>query len=451
MSSVEIRTNRSPGLSYQDLLDADSRTVPDVLRLESAPFLGTADIPVERYTSRAFHDLEKDKLWTKVWQVACREEDIPAVGDTHVYDICDLSILVVRTAPSEIRAYWNACLHRGRRLRSFDGPVAELRCSFHGFCWNLDGSLKQVPCQWDFPQVEADSFGLPTLQVGTWGGFVFVNPDPAAEPLADFLGVLPDHFRRWPLEDRFTEVWVDKVLRCNWKVAQEAFMEAFHVVSTHPQLLPGIGDANSQYDCWGNVSRAITPNGTPSPHLPWVPTEQQRFDAMVDQRLDEPPIAEVPDGLTARQFTGLAGRAMLQPTVGDLAEDLSDAELTDSFYYTLFPNFHPWGAYNRICYRFRPNGDDHESSIMEVRLLSPFAGERPPPAACQHLGPDDDWFVAEELGMLANVFHQDSYNLPEVQRGLHTLARHKAGVTMGAYQELKLRHFHQLLDAQLAR
>ena len=93
---------RSPATSYQELLDRDSRpeNVPVVLRWQSNEFLGSKDIPRERYTSRAFYELEKERMWKRSWQMACREEDIPDVGDTLVYDICDLSILVVRT-PSE--------------------------------------------------------------------------------------------------------------------------------------------------------------------------------------------------------------------------------------------------------------------------------------------------------------------------------------------------------------
>ena len=90
---------RSPGVDYQTLLDQDSRpeNVPPVLRWQSWQFLGDTDIPRERYTSREFHELEKEKLWGRVWQMACREEDVPEVGDTCVYDICDVSILVVRS------------------------------------------------------------------------------------------------------------------------------------------------------------------------------------------------------------------------------------------------------------------------------------------------------------------------------------------------------------------
>jgi phenylpropionate dioxygenase-like ring-hydroxylating dioxygenase large terminal subunit len=434
-------------LTYQQLLDTDTRLVPEVLRLENPVGFGTADIPTTGYISRQFHDLEVERLWRRVWQMACREEEMPEVGDVAVYDIAGLSILIVRTAPSEIKAYYNACLHRGRQLREHAGRVKELRCPFHGYCWNLDGALKHVPCAWDFPQVEPAKFHLPEVRVGRWGGFVFINMDPDASPLAAFLGDLPSHFARWPLEDRFTEVHVAKVLPCNWKVAQEAFMESLHVVATHPQLLPGIGDANSQYDVFGNFSRAITPNATPSPHLSWTPTEQEIFDAVVDRRLDEPPVVSIPDGMTARQVTAASARAGLRDAIGEAAEELCDAEVSDSIYYTVFPNFHPWGAYNRIVYRFRPNGTKHEESIWETMFLSPCSGERPPPAKVHWLGLDEDFSQAPELGFLARVFNQDLFNLTRLQVGLHSLQ--KPGVTFSAYQESKIRHFHRLLERWL--
>ncbi len=437
----------SPGISYQQLLDTDSRLqhVPPALRWQSWAPLGSGDIPRERYTSAEFHQREKELLWKRVWQMACREEDIPDVGDTCVYDICDQSILVVRVAADTIKAYFNACLHRGRQLRDTGGNTPELRCPFHGFCWNLDGTLKQIPCEWDFPHVNPDEWSLPEAQVGTWGGFVFVNMDAHCEPLSDFLGELPSHFVKWPLERRYKAAHVARVIPTNWKVLQEAFMEAFHVAATHPQLLAGIGDANSAYDWHGNFSRAITPNGTPSPHLRWAPTEQQMFDAMSDRRMDEPPFVELTGAMTARSVAGDGGRARLAKVIGDAAHDLSDAELADSIYYTLFPNFHPWGAYNRIVYRFRPHDDRHDMAVMECMLLEPYDLAKPKPAAApiHWLGVDDDWTEAPELGLLARVFNQDTFNLPKVQRGLSSLRK---DITLANYQETKLRHFHWLLS-----
>ena len=442
---------RSPGARYQDLLDRDSRpeNVPAVLRWQSNEPLGSTDIPRERYVSREFYELEKEKMWKRTWQVACREEDIPDVGDSLVYDICDLSILVVRSGADEIKGFYNSCLHRGRQLKDHDGNNYELRCAFHGYCWNLDGSLKQIPCEWDFPHVEPEQWHLAEVEVGTWGGWVFINMDPGCETLESFLGDLPEHFEKWPLEKRYKAAHVAKIFPTNWKVVQEAFMEAFHVVATHPQLLAGIGDANSQYDWKGNYSRAITPNGTPSPHIGFEPSEQEMFDAMSDRRLDQDPFVLLGESDTARSTAGNGGRARMREVLGAAADELSDAELSDSIYYTLFPNFHPWGAYNRIMYRFRPYQDHHDMSIMECMFLEPYDESKPKPASVpiHWLDVDDDWTDAPELGMLARVFNQDTFNLPKVQKGLSSLRK---GITLANYQETKIRHFHHLLTEKLA-
>jgi phenylpropionate dioxygenase-like ring-hydroxylating dioxygenase large terminal subunit len=294
--------------------------------------------------------------------------------------------------------------------------------------------------------VQRENYALPEAKVGTWGGFVFVNMDPDCEPLEAFLGELPRHFERWPLEKRYKEAHVAKVLPCNWKVAQEAFMEAYHVVGTHPQMLPGIGDSNSQYDAWDSFSRAITPNMTPSPHVTWDVTEQDMLDAMFSRDIDSPPALAVPEGGRARETMAQLSRMGLQSLVPS-ANRLTDAELADSFYYTVFPNFHPWGAYNRIVYRFRPHGNDPHHAIMEVMYLQPFRGKRPPPAAIHWLSDDEDWTCAPELGFLARVFNQDVGNLGRVQDGLRSAAHDV--VTYGQYQETKIRHFHALLERHI--
>src|SRR6187200_2056270 len=103
---------RSPGLSYQQLLDADTHEVPAILREESARFLGDEDVSIDRYISRDWHELEKKRLWSRVWQFACREEHIPRVGDHTVDDIAGTSYVIMRAAPDTIKAYPNACLHR---------------------------------------------------------------------------------------------------------------------------------------------------------------------------------------------------------------------------------------------------------------------------------------------------------------------------------------------------
>ncbi|MEM9515983.1 MAG: aromatic ring-hydroxylating dioxygenase subunit alpha [Actinomycetota bacterium] len=442
--STDAGAARSPGLTFQDLLDADTHPVPDVLRLQSPRYLGSDDISTERYTSREWHELERERLWKRVWQFACREEHIPEPGDHIVYEIAGLSYLVMRTTDGSIKAYPNACLHRGRQLKDHEGHCSEIRCAFHGFAWTLEGELADVPAAWDFPHIDQrpDDFRLPECAVDTWAGFVFINPDPNCESLQEHLGELIDHFKVWNLEDRYVEAHVSRRIQANWKVAQEAFSEAFHVNATHPQILTYLGDTNSQVDVWDRFARVITATATPSPLLPHMPTEQDMFRATLDVRVDQDAPYDVPEGGTARATLAALTRERWRGAAGDRVDTMSDAEMVDSIDYTVFPNLHPWGAFNRIVYRFRPNGDDHRSCIMECFFLAPFSGERPPPATERALGVDDPWTDAPELGMLAKVFEQDVFNMAKVQTGLE--ATRKPGITLANYQEAKIRWLHDL-------
>ncbi|MDP1819113.1 MAG: aromatic ring-hydroxylating dioxygenase subunit alpha [Acidimicrobiales bacterium] len=420
------------------------------LRVHAAADLGDADLSVDRYLSREFHDLEVERLWGRAWQLACREEDIPEVGDTTIYDIADRSLLIVREAPERIRAYHNACLHRGRQLRSEPGWNAELRCPFHGFTWRLDGSLKEIPCDWDFPHVDPAAFALPEALVATWGGWVFINMDPAAAPFEDFMGTFAEHFP-WRQEDLTKGVHVAKVLRANWKVALEAFIESYHVIATHPQLLVSLGDANTQYDVFDEQprwNRMITAMGTPSPHLPYEVSEQDIMDDLMEQFMGPGVTFPLAEGKTAREMMGDLIRGQVGGVTGEPCE-VSDSEAFDAIEYYLFPNFVPWGGYSRINYRFRPYGNDPDMCIMDVMLLAPFnkAEGRPPAPPVHWLGPDDEWTDAPELGLLAKVFVQDTFNIPRVQRGLKATV--KPGVTLAHYQESRIRHYHQELDRWL--
>jgi phenylpropionate dioxygenase-like ring-hydroxylating dioxygenase large terminal subunit len=331
-------------------------------------------------------------------------------------------------------------------LREEGGRVERFRCPFHGWTWNLDGSLAEIPCRWDFPHVERDTHRLPEVKVATWAGFVFINMDEDCEPFERYVGVLPEHFERWPLEDRYLEAHVARKMPCNWKVAQEAFMEAYHVIATHPQLMASVADANSQYDVWGNVSRALTASGSPSPHLRDI-SEQDILESMIGASSDTKSFMQVPTGMTARQLIAQTMRVSLAASVPG-AYDLTDAELIDSIYYTLFPNFHPWGGYSKVNYRFRPLGNDPNRSIMEVFFLAPFRGKRPKAAKTQWLEETDSWTEAVELGALSKVFDQDSFNMGKIQAGLR--AKPDGQIPLARYQEAKIAHFHQLLERWIA-
>jgi hypothetical protein len=136
--------------------------------------------------------------------------------------------------------------------------------------------------------------------------------------------------------------------------------------------------------------------------------------------------------------------------VPSIVDKIADIEMT-AVYLTLFPNFHPWGSFNRLVYRFRPNGDNHEECIMECMFFAPIPenGDYEPVRDIHWLDFDDDWVAAPELGVYAKVFNQDVGNMREVQRGMRNLK--SKTLQLADYNETKIRHFHKLLDEWTAK
>ena len=444
-----------PSPSLQEILASDKVPPPAHMTDESWVDMGSDDVPIDRYFDKAFHDREVEKVWRKTWQWACRLEDIPNIGDHVVYDIVHDSVIVVRTGPAstDIRAYVNACLHRGTQLRTEGGCVKQFKCPFHGFTWGLDGCLKDVPEAWDFEHIHWESFSLPELKVETWGGFVFINFDEQCESLIDYLEILPEHFATFALEDRYKAIHVAKIMPCNWKLCAEAFVEAYHVSSAHPQTVAYYGDSNTQYDTWRGVrhiNRMISAQGVPSPSVNHI-TETMTREMMERDTPFFKSRDESIDGDTPRQYFANVAREKIAKTAGRDFSTLSDSEAIDLIQYTVFPNFVPYGGMGLSAgYRFRPHGDNPEKSIMEIFFLFPKAadGSHPKAAPIVWLSEDEPWSTVEAMGSAAMVVDQDTDNLKRIQKGLR--ATKKTGVTLANYQESRIRHFHQTLDQYLA-
>ncbi len=438
---------RCPGPSPQDIVARDGGA-PDALKQQRYEFLGDADIAFDRYTSQTFYDREMAHMWTKVWQWACREEHVPHPGDYYVYDIGNYSVIVVRDAAGAIRAFVNSCPHRG--MQFFDSDTQGkgkqfLRCPFHGMSWRLDGSLREIPCRWDFPHVSDENFGLTELPCDTWGGFVFINLDRNAAPLNEYLEVLPEHFRNWRLEDRYVSLHMQKRLPGNWKMCMEGFLEAYHVLATHPQGLRTSGWANTQYDIFSrHVTRFFQTLSSGNPHFDRQLSERELFEAMGHDA------AQLPEGVSARQAHADVLRRELGKQMDVDLSGLSNSEMLDSIEYHLFPNacFFP-GISIPLIYRFRPVGVD--GCIHDIMLLQPVPthGPRPAPAAAVRLGMEDSYTTAQgfETHRLAHVLDQDTDNFKRQYAGIR--ASVKAGQTLGNYQEARIRHFHRVLDSYL--
>ena len=204
-------------------------------------------IPTDAYISREFLERENQRLWPRVWQVACRLEEIPRVGDYVTYEVARQSIIVVRTGPDTIKSFHNVCQHRGRRLKDPNsrGNANNFRCRFHGWCWKIDGSVQQILDEEDWlgcKNFTRDDLRLSETLVDTWGGWVFINMDLNAPPLREYLDAVVDYLDDFEFE-RMRIRWHKTVVApCNWKVALEAFNEGYHVAGSHPQLLQLQGD-----------------------------------------------------------------------------------------------------------------------------------------------------------------------------------------------------------------
>jgi len=454
--SIESPLQFRRGPSVQKILDGDRVQPPAVLRQSSPRDMGREDVSLDRYHSREWHEREVQTVWRKTWQMACRVEDIPNVGDTEVYEIVHDSLIVVRTGPadSDIRAHVNSCLHRGTILCTEGGNRRHIKCPVHGITWGLDGKLAGLPCAWDFPQIDRANFNLPQAQVGVWAGFVFVNLDPLCEPLESYLECLPEHFKAFGLENRYKAVHGGKVLPCNWKLAQEAFMEGFHIAATHPQSVEYTADTNTQYDVFDgrHVNRFVMPEGVASPALGDYP-QQKIVDAMQrDMAFYAKPPITLAEGESARERMADHARARFGKRTGRDYTQLSTSEALDLIQYFLFPNLGPWaGMATPLVYRFRPNGDNPEECIMEIMMLfdKNADGTHPPVGKATIVGVDDSWHKVPGMGSAADVTDQDTENLKRIQRGIR--ASKKPGATMSVYQESRIRHFHRTLEAYMAR
>ena len=433
--------------------------------------------PLTAFLSKDYAEAEKDKLWPRVWQVAERIEDIPNVGDWFTYNIADDSIIVIRTGPETLKAFHNVCAHRGRQLIDVPPGAHSVRgknrrnfvCGFHGWTYDTEGNNTFIldPQDWK-GALNPDCTSLTPVKVDTWGGWIWVNMDPDAEPLIDYLGDAGRILSPFEMEKmRYKwRQWV--VFDCNWKTALEAFMEPYHVAGTHTQLLEyaefyaysaayglhgvsGFDERDPAVRSAGGTSVTRSGKGADA-RISTYELVRENYETvnnssttmtlvnaakrLVDELPEGTPPAQVIAHWLARAKADDAARGVAWPEI--TAAQTAEAGLA----WHIFPNMSVLqGVTFALCYRTRPHGDDPNKCVFEAYALERFPeGEEP----------KTEWVYAEaNAEKWGLVLSQDFSNMAAVQRGMKS--RGFRGPLPNPHQERKVTNFHRNLAAYMGQ
>lgn len=440
-----------PGLDIQEVLRSDSVPPPATLLEKSDYVVPVVPIPTARYTDPAYHEMEVDHMWSRVWQVAAWSFDMPEPGDSIVYRNVGQSAVLVRQKDGSIKAFENSCPHRGIELCADDANLHHIRCPYHAFTWSIEGDCRWLPTEWDFPQFDRRNFPLRQVRCEMWNGFVFVNFDDDAKPLDEYLGKMVDQWKDWDFESsRYRAVTAIVKCKTNWKSAMDAFLETMHVTATHPQAIQFAADTASQYDVWPDephFNRFHSMTGFVSDNSLEPMSAQEGFDVFTGMYLPEAfgkPDGELRPGETIREGIARLARMTYKERLNIETENVSEAELVDGTEYLVFPNFVIWPSWsNPIYYRFRPDtGPD--DCIWEISFFVPFSGERPPSGPVIELPEDGRLADVPGFEYLGYLLDQDVANFPQIQKGMKA---NRSGVLhLARYSDQRIRHYHETLE-----
>ena len=233
---------------------------------ELAGFPAFPDINAGRYVDQEFFNLEQERLWSKTWLLAGYADEFPEVGSYKLWRDAGQPILLVRGKDDVIRGFYNTCRHRGASLvKDESGKVGgALSCRFHCWTYDLEGALKSVPMEHEFPGLDKSERNLIPVRVEQYGNLVFVNRDMAAQPLLEWLGPIKTDLEDFDLDKIKLVTKVSKEIKCNWKVLIDAFQEGYHFQMVHAQTINLMLDnRRPSYALYANGhSRYIVPKRT---------------------------------------------------------------------------------------------------------------------------------------------------------------------------------------------
>ena len=406
----------------------------------------------ERYYSRAHAEREWRELWSRTWNIAGRESDVAKIGDFFRFDLGPESFLIVRDDSGTLRAFHNVCQHRGSQLVDEDfGHRKRIVCPFHSWCWALNGKLQRITDRETFdPEIIKDEPGLSAVRCETWGGFVFINLDPTAIPLLEYLSALPGLLDPYQPQDMIVVKDVSAEWPINWKIGLDAFLEGYHAHSRHPELIRLVDDYHFQHDLFAHGhSRMIIPIGLKSPRF----EDQDTLTPELGALLAELELNPADFTQRAREVRGVLQQRRREwgARFGLDYTHFTDSQISDDWNFSVFPNItfnaHPEGI---LVMRFRPHATDPELCHYDVWVLArkvadstfrlPFymdaagadlTGNTPRPVRLR--------IKHGEQGM-GDFLDQDGRQLRLVQRGVRS--RGFKGLRLSR-QEIRLRHFYE--------
>ncbi len=384
------------------------------------PPKGPTLVPAERYHSAAFAQLEAERMWPKVWQVACTVDHVAEPGDYFEYRCGPYSVLVVRGDAGELRAFQNVCRHRGNSLCAGTGSqLRELKCGYHGWTWDLSGALKRVPNRKGFGALRMSEFGLIAAKVDTWERLVFVNLDVDAIPLSDYLEAVPHDIAWCGLGDFRCYATMTVEVDANWKTIADGFSETYHIQTLHPELHRCMDDVYAPQVIWRHTGKSEQIYGVPSPQINEALTDADVWDAYVTTQGALMGVAEGTPFPADQQRPGQSVSDVIadrtKAFAADRGVDLSWAttdQVLRLHQYNVFPNMSLLtNADHMTVLTSRPGPDpDHGELVM-------ILWTRLPPGA-PRIKPADMRMKADEAhpGL---VLTQDIAVLAGLQRGLH--------------------------------
>ncbi len=425
-------------------------------------------IPFARYVDPAFAELENTKMWTHTWQWAAREEDIPLPGDFIEYTIVDRTVVIVRQPDNSIKVLENVCPHRATQLvepmscGTFGGN--QIVCPFHGWRWNVDGSQSYIYGRQGFEpdSIDPAKVGLKEVRSAIKYGFIWVNLDDDAPDIEEFFGTYDTHLAPVAMDRMRVRWWKQAVVPANWKVAIEAFMEAYHIMQAHPELALGYtGDAYSPdllqffHHGMGHVDTTppFDPNN-PSFAITESPIEGMNFGRyfLEQNRV----LYEGTDGSSTARDEFIADRIRDLPDdqlffkffeelytyAGEANIPLPPLDPNMANYGFIFPNMVFLGIPgNVLFYRVRPNGHDPNSSTFEALGMQIPRASDLGAAAPRPEGP----LQTEEWPF---VLRQDIENISRQQRGYRSGRTREA--TMSPRYEPMISTLHNEIDRYIA-